>query len=65
VELEVAAQAVPDAGEIEGGPRDLLEPERARVELAGLADVGDGDAHVRELLEEPHGFLLAYAAPSR
>src|SRR5439155_329925 len=58
VELKVAAQAVPDPGKIEGRPRDFLEAQDVRVELAGLGDVGHGDAHVRELLEETHGVLL-------
>src|SRR5262249_61082820 len=52
-------EAVADAGEIEGGPWDLLEAEEARVELAGLGDVGNGDAHVVQLLEESHGNLPA------
>src|SRR5260370_20132592 len=52
VKLQVAAQAVPDAREVEGGPRDLLEAEDAAVEVAGLGDVGDGHAHVAQDLEE-------------
>src|SRR5262249_25456497 len=45
-------------GKVEGGSRDLLEAQHVRVELAGLRHVGDGDAHVRELLEETHAVLL-------
>src|SRR5262249_27873087 len=58
VQLQVAAQAVPDPGEVERGPRDLFEAQHVRVELAGFGHVGDRDAHVRELLEEAHAVLL-------
>src|SRR6185436_21147202 len=57
VQLQVAAQAVPDAREVEGRPGNFLEPQGVRVELAGLGDVSDGDAHVRELLEQAHRVL--------
>src|SRR5581483_2436852 len=52
VQLQVAAQAVPDAREVEGGPRDLREAGHVGIELARLRDVGDGDAHVTQDLEE-------------
>ncbi len=58
VQRQAVAEAVPDAGEVEGRPRDLLEPQRARVEIPRLGDVGDGDADVIQLLEQAHGDLL-------
>jgi hypothetical protein len=57
VQLQVAAQAVPDAREVERRPCDLLKTQRVGVELPGLGDVGDGDADVGELLEEAHASL--------
>src|SRR5215472_1549549 len=58
VQRKAVSEAIPDAGEVEGRTRNLLEPEKARVELPCLGDVGDGDAHVVQLLEQAHHGLL-------
>src|SRR5437016_11241647 len=51
VELELTAEAVPDAGEVEVWPRDLLEFQESRVELSRLGDNRVGHTHIIFLLE--------------
>src|SRR6267142_4280643 len=58
MQREPIAEAVPDAGKVEGRTRDLFEPEQARVEFPRLGDVGNSDAHVIQLLEQAHVDLL-------
>src|SRR6266852_1874920 len=57
VELELAAEAVPNAGEVEARAWDLLESQEPGVELSRLGDIRDRHTHMAHRLEQAHDVL--------